>query len=85
MWPFTSNEDHILDIERDNKLYKEADRIRGQEQERARLQIRGRERERTQLLEEISHLEGKMSATTKVDQSQVYDLLAIVRRIVENQ
>lgn len=39
---------------------------------------------KSNLLQEIARLEGKMSGTTKVDQSQVYDILCIVRTIVEN-
>jgi hypothetical protein len=37
------------------------------------------------LLQELSVLEGKMSATTKVDQGHVYDLLCIVRELVNRR
>lgn len=40
---------------------------------------------RIQLLQELSVLEGKMSATTKVDQGHVYDLLCIVRELVNRR
>lgn len=40
---------------------------------------------RISLLEELSVLEGKMSVSTKVDQGHVYDLLCIVRQLVNRK
>jgi len=38
-----------------------------------------------QLLQELSLLEGKMSVSTKVDQGHIYDLLCIVRELVNRR
>jgi len=40
---------------------------------------------RIQLLQELSVLEGKMSVSTKVDQGHIYDLLCIVRELVNRR
>jgi len=40
---------------------------------------------RIQLLQELSVLEGKMSESTKVDQGHIYDLLCIVRELVNRR
>ena len=45
--------------------------------------LKEKEQDRSALLQDIARLEGKMSTTTKVDQTQVYDLLNIVRTLVE--
>jgi len=40
---------------------------------------------RIQLLQELSVLEGKMSVSTKVEQGHIYDLLCIVRELVNRR
>jgi len=40
---------------------------------------------RIQLLQDLSVLEGKMSESTKVDQGHIYDLLCIVRELVNRR
>lgn len=44
-----------------------------------------REETRQQLLQEVARLEGKMGVSTKLDQTHVYDLLCIVRGILERK
>lgn len=46
---------------------------------------REREEVKQQLLQDVARLEGKMSETTKVQQSHVYDLLCLVRQVIERR
>ncbi len=58
------------------------------EQERQEFLIelrKEREEVKTQLLQDVARLEGKMSASTKISQSDVYDLLCIVRGLLERR
>ena len=54
-----------------------AERLREIQADRLELKI--------QLLQELSVLEGKMSVSTKVDQGHVYDLLCVVRSLVNRR
>jgi len=54
-------------------------------QERLRELKAEREETKQRLLQDVARLEGKMSATTKVSQSDVYDLLCIVRGVLERK
>lgn len=44
-----------------------------------------REEVKQLLLQDVARLEGRMGASTKVNQSDVYDLLCIVRGILERR
>lgn len=48
-------------------------------------ETRIKERDRSDLLQAVARLEGTMSATSKVEQSHLYDLLCIVRQAIENR
>lgn len=44
-----------------------------------------KEQARSELLQSVSRLEGSMSATSKVEQGHLFDLLMIVRAVIEQR
>lgn len=73
------------------KWYEEQERIFNENKENEHMAltefeetIKAREQERSELLQELSYIEGTLDGNSKVTQEQFFSLMRVVRRVIQN-